>query len=117
MRKKEVDGLFTMYVLFVSHDSRFVQNTAQELLIIEDKKIIKFSGSLEEWEQEKKRLAKQVSGKDPEAVRNERIAGEERMRLELRLARLNGLMGHAPSLEEKEELEAEYWEIVRALRN
>lgn len=25
--------------------------------------------------------------------------------------------GHAPSLEEKEELEAEYWEIVRALRN
>lgn len=104
-------------VLFVSHDSRFVQNVAQELLIIEERKIIKFSGSLEEWEQEKKRLAKQVSGKDPEAVRNERIAGEERMRLELRLARLNGLMGHAPSLEEKERLEAEYWEIVRTLRN
>ena len=39
------------------------------------------------------------------------------MRLELRLARLNGLMGHAPSLEEKERREAEYWEIVRTLRN
>lgn len=103
-------------VLFVSHDSRFVQNTAQELLIIEDRKIIKFSGGLEQWEQEKRRLAGLASGKSPEAARQERMAGEEKLRLELRLARLSGLLGHASSLEEKEQLEAEYWEIIRALK-
>lgn len=38
------------------------------------------------------------------------------MRLELRLACLTGKLGHAPSLEEKERMEAEYWEIVGKLR-
>ena len=85
-------------------------------MIIEDRKIIKFSGGLEQWEQEKRRLAGLASGKSPEAARQERMAGEEKLRLELRLARLSGLLGHASSLEEKEQLEAEYWEIIRALK-
>ena len=42
-------------VLFVSHDRAFVQNTAQEILQIENKEIIKYSGTLEEWEVEQKR--------------------------------------------------------------
>lgn len=97
-------------VLFISHDREFVRSTAQELLLIRNKKVMKYAGGLAEYEAEgQKRLA---APKD----KKERIDMEERMRQELRLARLTGQLGHAASLEEKERLEAEYWMLVEKLR-
>lgn len=83
-------------VLFVSHDQTFVQNTAEEILQIDNRKIIKFSGSLTEWELEQKRRKdwNALSG-----VKSRQKEDEERMLLELQLARLTGQLGHAPSLE------------------
>lgn len=97
-------------VLFISHDREFVRHTAQELLLIEDRKIIKFSGGVEEYEAECSQ--KSAAPKD----KKERLEMEERMRMELRLACLTGQLGHAPSLEEKERLEAEYWDLIEKLR-
>lgn len=110
-------------VLFVSHDRAFVQNTAQEILQIENKGILKFSGTLEEWELEQKRrqeweaLSNTASGGTAGSQKSARKDEEERMLLELQLARLTGQLGHAPSLQEKEKLEADYWEIVEKLRS
>ena len=110
-------------VLFASHDRVFVQNTAQEILQIENREIIKYSGTLEEWELEQKRrkdvetLSRTANGRKADGGKNVRKDEEERMLLELQLARLTGQLGHAPSLQEKERLEAEYWEIVKRLRD
>lgn len=110
-------------VLFVSHDRAFVQNTAQEILQIENRDILKFSGTLEEWELEQKRrkeweaLSGTVNGETTGKGKSARKNEEEKMLLELRLARLTGQLGHAPSLQEKERLEADYWEIVEKLNN
>ena len=111
-------------VLFVSHDRTFVQNTAEEILQIENREIIKFPGTLKEWEQEQKRRRDWNTpdiNKNGEAAcnsaRSRKKVDEEKMLLELQLARLTGQLGHAPSLEEKERLEAAYWEIVRKLNN
>lgn len=98
-------------VLFVSHDRTFVQNTAEEILQIENREIIKFPGTLKEWEQEQKRRRDwntPISSKYSEATGNaqsSKKADEEKMLLELQLARLTGQLGHTPSLEEKERLE------------
>lgn len=110
-------------VLFVSHDRAFVQNTAQEILQIENREILKFSGTLTEWESEKKRRREwetqgnTANGGKADSRKNVRKDEEERMLLELQLARLTGQLGHAPSLQEKERLEAEYWEITEKLRH
>lgn len=110
-------------VLFVSHDRAFVQNTAQEILQIENREILKFAGTLEEWELEQKRRQeweiKSSAANDGTADggKNARKDEEEKMLLELQLARLTGQLGHAPSLQEKERLEAEYWKIVEKLRD
>ena len=98
-------------VLFVSHDREFVRRTAEELLMIENYQIRKFAGTLDAYEQAQKEEA-QKRAADP----GQRLMQEERMRLELQLARLSGQLGHAPSLEEKERLEGLYWEIVRKLK-
>ena len=110
-------------VLFVSHDQTFLQNIAEEILQIENREIIKFSGTLKEWEQEQKRRrdwntsAVNKNNQAAGSVKSRKKADEEKMLLELQLARLTGQLGHAPSLEEKERLEAAYWEIVEKLRN
>lgn len=111
-------------VLFVSHDRAFVQNAAQEILQIENREIIKFTGTLEEWELEQKRRRDAETlgstadgGRRADSRKNVRKGEEARMLLELQLARLTGQLGHAPSLQEKERLEAEYWEIVEKLRD
>ena len=109
-------------VLFVSHDRIFVQNTAEEILQIENRMIIKFSGTLKEWEQEQKRRrdwnisTRTENDNTTDSARNRKRADEEKMLLELKLARLTGRLGHASSLEEKERMEAEYWEIVKKLK-
>lgn len=98
-------------VLFISHDQEFVRHTAQELLWIEDHRVLKFAGSLDAYEQEREREAERK--KEDKGARLEK---EERMRLELKLACLAGQLGHAPSLEEKERMEAEYWDIAARLQ-
>jgi len=99
-------------VLFISHDTEFVRNTAQELLLIQNKKVTRFAGTLTDYEEEQKRMSRPQP-----ANRDAQLSTEERMRLELQQAKLAGMLGHAPSLEEKERLEAEYWEITRKLQD
>lgn len=99
-------------VLFISHDTEFVRNTAQELLLIQNKKVTRFAGTLTDYEEEQKRMSRLQP-----ANRDAQLSTEERMRLELQQAKLAGMLGHAPSLEEKERLEAEYWEVTRRLQN
>ena len=98
-------------VLLISHDREFVRRIADELLMIEDHGIRKFSGTLNEFEEAQKRKVQKKL-----ITPGIRLAQEERMRLELQLARLSGQLSHAPSLEEKERLEGLYWEIVGRLR-
>ncbi len=90
-------------VLFVSHDREFVRHTAQELLLIEEKRLVKFPGTLIEYEEEQEQRAARQSQ-------------EERLCLELQQAKLSGMLGHAPSLEEKERLEAEFWKVTKRLQ-
>lgn len=103
-------------VLFVSHDREFVRQTAQELLILEDRRITRFAGGLSAYEEELQRRAEIRQRETGLAAGTGGLTMEERMRLELRQAKLAGQLGHAPSLEEKERLEAEYWEVTRLLR-
>lgn len=101
-------------VLFVSHDKEFVRQTADELLMLEDGKVTKFAGTLTEYEEAQKRKAEKEAEKKTAGA--DRLTEAERMQLELRRAKISGLFGHAPSLEEKERLEAEYWEITKRLK-
>ncbi len=109
-------------VLFVSHDREFVRHTAQELVMIEERRLVKFAGTLTEYEKEQERKAerkKREGNQSLEGSENGQTAQkreEERLCLELRQAKLSGMLGHAPSLEEKERLEAEFWEITKRLR-
>lgn len=100
-------------VLFISHDREFVRRSADELLLLENGKVTKFAGTLTEYEEAQKRKAEKEAEKQTAEAGG--LTEAERMQLELRRAKLSGLFGHAPSLEEKERLEAEYWEITRKL--
>ncbi len=90
--------------------------------MIEEKRLVKFAGTLTEYEKEQERKAerkKREGNQSLEGSENGQTAQkreEERLCLELRQAKLSGMLGHAPSLEEKERLEAEFWEITKRLR-
>lgn len=103
---KEYEGT----IVIVSHDRRFVEETADELLLLEEKAVRKFPGTLKQYE------AAEKDKKDKKEKGGAGLGEEERLRLELRQAHLTGLLGHVGSLEEKERLEAEYWQITRLLQ-
>ena len=50
-------------ILLVTHDKTLINNTAQNLLIIEDKNIVEFEGNLEKYQEykEKKKLVKKAN--------------------------------------------------------
>lgn len=98
-------------VLYVSHDRELVNRTADDLLVIRDRKIYKFHGNLEQFEESEKRRGNLKPGQAG------KLTEEDRLLLELEQARLAGQLARAKSPEEKEELERRFWEVTEKLRN
>lgn len=82
-------------VLFVSHDSAFVNSVADKLLVVENQKIVEFTGTLGNYLASKKRT--------PMADNKE----TERMIVQMRMAEVANKLSSAPEAE-KERLEEEY---------
>lgn len=113
-------------VFFISHDQAFIRSTADEILWIEDQKIHTFGGTAEEFERSQK---EQEKGKHPKKAGNGKpssnkalgepgpaLGKEERLLLELRLAKLAGELARGHSEQEQQRLEAEYLGIARRLQ-
>ncbi len=91
---EEVLGSYPGTILFASHDRSFVEALAERLLIIEGSKLQVFAGGYSEY------------------VRRGSLIDNEMMVLEHRLAEVVSRLSIAIRVEEKEELEREYKEIL-----
>lgn len=99
---KNYDGT----VLIVTHDVRFIESVADELLIIESKKIIQFNGTYTEYRES-------LSGNKTNKDKN---IEETRMLLELEISNLISQLSGEISKEKKDELEKEYLKKLHELR-
>ena len=95
-------------ILFVSHDKWFIQATADAVLELENGKLTSFDGSLKAWEEEK----------HSHSLRKNRASShQERIVLELQLARLNSeLCQKHLSKEQKIQLEKDYQDTLVKLK-
>ena len=87
-------------ILFVSHDKRFIDNIADELLIIEDKKINRYIGNYSSY-------IESLNKKDENL---------DLMLLESKLSELIGKLSMDIKKEEKEKLNKEYNDILKKLQ-
>ena len=94
-------------ILLVSHDRRFVENVANELLIIEDKMIKHFHGNYKEYLENKYK---------PQLDMEEKEIEEKRMILETELSALIGEISLEQNEERKTELDLRYKEKLRELK-
>ncbi len=102
-------------IIFVSHDRTFINETADALLIIDNKKLVYYPGSLSQYEEEQaERARKEKKWREP-GRNTSNYSPEERMRLELRKAQLLSMFGLKNCNIPKEELEAEYRDVIRKL--
>ena len=90
-------------LLLVSHDRQFVSRIATRLVMFADARLTTFEGSMAEYE------AQQQT--NPDGRKRE----VERMAIEMRMAYVSSKIPHAKK-GEKEKLEAEYAQLVSALR-
>ena len=90
---------YTGTVLLVSHDSRFIKNIAEELLIIENYKIKKFKGNYTEYSKRKK---------EPELNTQKKAKQEEIMLLEIEVSSLLSKISFEENQENKKELDKKY---------
>ena len=90
---------YTGTVLLVSHDSRFIKNIAEELLIIENHKIKKFKGNYTEYSKRKK---------EPKLNTQEKAKQEEIMLLEIEVSSLLSKISFEENQENKKELDKKY---------
>ena len=86
-------------VLFVSHDSKFVNTVADRLLILENQAITEFEGTLDEY-----RLSKQK----PKAAADKEM---EQIALQMRIAEIIAKLSMPGA--DKEALEAEYQRLIK----
>lgn len=84
--------------IFVSHDEEFINNLADTLLIIEDKRIKSFKGNLSQY---KGRNNKTINGKD----RNSLL-------LDFRISSISSRLAMELPKEERKKLEDEYNELI-----
>ncbi len=91
-------------VLFVSHDRRFVRQTATRLVFFEGRKLATFEGTMEEWEREQ--------GRD----RTGEEANLQATALEMRMAVLAARMSRPEKGDDPEELKKEYMELAAESR-
>lgn len=100
---EEAMSAFEGSMLFATHDRTLIDRVATGMLIIEDKKIIKFGGSYEEYLNYKKRIRKDISS-------------ETLAILENRLSSLVGQLAMITNNEEKNRLEQEYFLTAGKIR-
>lgn len=89
-------------VLFVSHDSAFVNAVADRLLILEDHAIKEFNGTLDEYKSSKLKAQKEINDET------------ERIALQMRIAEVIAKFSEPDA--DKEALEAEYQELLVRLK-
>lgn len=89
-------------VLFVSHDKDFVNNVADNLLIIQDKKIISFEGNLSTYENSQK----EKDNKDNDI---------EKISLQMKITEIISKLSSVKD-SEKAALESEYNDLIKKLR-
>ncbi|WP_054251396.1 ribosomal protection-like ABC-F family protein [Neofamilia massiliensis] len=85
-------------IIFVSHDEEFINNLADRLLIIENKKLVRFKGSLVQYKN-RKQQAKENND-------------EDKLLLDFRLSSINSRLAMDISKEERESLEEEYKNLL-----
>ena len=105
---EELERLLSEYggtVLFVSHDEEFVRKTATRIVSFDQRKLVTFEGTLDEM-----RAARRKKNTSDE---NRRLAVAT---LEMRLAALSARMAAPKKGDRPEQLQAEYLEIARELR-
>ncbi len=90
-------------VLFVSHDSTFVNSIADRLLIFENKRITTFEGTLHEYQKTKEENKDSVQ------------SNLKRMALQMRVAQVVSQLSDPKA--DKESLEAEYQSLLELLRS
>lgn len=93
-------------LLFVSHDRRFINSVANQIMTIEDHKIKTFKGSYEEY------MASRTEVKDREKEQIE----EEILLLETRLTEVISKISMPSKKDDPELLEVEYREILGQIR-
>ncbi|NLC77762.1 MAG: ABC-F family ATP-binding cassette domain-containing protein, partial [Clostridia bacterium] len=90
-------------LLFVSHDRRFINKVANNLLLIRDKKIVHFPGNLEQYEQHLERKQRP-------------LGEEEKQVLELRLNEIIAKLSLPGKDDDVETLEEEYRQLLKRLK-
>lgn len=97
-------------VLFVSHDMAFVNNVADELLVLEDYLIKAFDGKIEVYEK-LRNTAESAADSDSKTIND----GMERALLQMKLTEIITRLSKPDS--DKEALEEEYRRLAEQLRN
>ena len=93
-------------LLFVSHDRRFINSVADQIMIIEDHKIKTFKGSYEEY----------MAGRTKVRGREKEQIEEEILLLETRLTEVISKISMPSKKDDPELLEKEYREILGQIR-
>jgi len=93
-------------LLFVSHDRRLIHSLANQIMIIEDRKIQTFKGSYEEY----------LAGRTEAGDRTKERIEEEILRLETRLTEVISKISMPSKKDDPELLEAEYRELSGQIR-
>ena len=84
--------------IFVSHDEEFINNLADTLLIIEDKRIKNFKGSLSQYKNKKE---KTTNSKDRDSLL-----------LDFRISSISSRLAMELPKEERKKLEEEYNNLI-----
>ena len=94
-------------ILIVSHDRRFIENMANDLLIIEDKNIKHFQGKYNEYLESKNKLKLDIEEKEID---------EKKMLLKTEISALIGEISLEKNEEKKTELDMMYQEKLEELK-
>lgn len=97
---------YTGTLLLISHDRKFIENVAQRLIHIEEKRLDVFEGTLAEYEERK---SKQKNGLRQQDTLDETL-------MKMRLADLSSKISSCSDENRKLELETQYHEVVKQLR-
>ncbi|WP_297637501.1 ABC-F type ribosomal protection protein CplR [uncultured Clostridium sp.] len=93
--------------LIISHDRRFIENICNYIIEIKDKEIIEFDGTYTEYNNRKNEV--KVDNKERESKENILV-------LENKLSNIISLLSIEVDLNKKENLEKEYFEIIKELK-
>lgn len=96
-----LEGLLKYYdrpILFVTHDISFINNLADGLLMIENKKLNRFIGNLSQYRESKARSSKKTSSKD--------------FLIDFRLTAISNRLAMEIPKSEREDLEEEYKKLL-----